>query len=131
MTLTHHYAKKQIKHRVLQYFSLYDTYDTSWTTFLEQQNIKHIYNPIGSRINLATPSQKEIGRQIEYYRKKLRIDPGYCKLELETYGFNKMAGIPLKETTPSSPPPPTIHCLDDKETIALSPPPPPSSTTPS
>ena len=111
--------RDKTKHRVLQYFSLYNTYDTSWTTFLEQQNIKHMYNLIGSRSTLATPSQKKLGRQIEYYRRKLRTDSGYCKLELESYGFNTMAGIPLKETTPSSPPPPTTTCLDDdEETIA-------------
>ena len=36
--------RDETKHRVLQYFSLYNTYDTSWTTFLEQQNIKHMYD---------------------------------------------------------------------------------------
>ena len=72
----------ETKHRVLQYFSLYNTYDTSWTTFLEQQNIKHMYDLIGSRSTLATPSQKKLGRQIEYYRRKLRTDSGFCKVFL-------------------------------------------------
>ena len=78
--------REESRYRVLQYFSLYDAnkYDTDWVTFLEKQNIKHMFDLIGSRSKLATLSQQKLWKQITHYRSRLRKDPEYCKKKLNT-----------------------------------------------